>query len=79
MVLIPMKSIGQTPYRQYADEGIMLNFFDIGNPDFRLYLLYHIELDDRFLIHAEDEYGLFDVTPSNERFDNNFFDTFETF
>jgi len=79
MVLIPMKSIGQTPYRQYADEGIMLNFFDIGNPDFRLYLLYHIELDNRFLIHAEDEYGLFDVTPSEERFDSNFFDTFEMF
>ena len=30
MVLIPMKSIGQTPYRQYADEGIMLNFFTIS-------------------------------------------------
>ena len=79
MALIPMKSMSQTPYRQYADNGLMLNFFEIGNPDFRLYLLYHIELDDRFFLHAEDENGLFVVTPSEERFEGNFFDAFESF
>ena len=79
VVLIPMKHFGQTPYRQYADDGIMLNFFEIGSPDLRLYLLYNIGLDDRFSLLAEDEYGQFIVNPSEDHFDGNFFEAFESF
>ena len=74
-LLLPFKPFAQQPYRQYADDGIMLNFFEIGNPDLRLYLLYNIGLDDRFSLLAEDEYGQFIVNPSEDHFDGNFFET----
>ena len=77
--LIPMKHYGQTPYTQYAEDGIMLNFFEIGNPDFRLYLLHNLGLDGRFSLQAEDEYGLFILNPTEERSGGNFFDDFEVF
>ena len=79
LALIPIRYFGQTPYRQYADDGIMLNFFEIGNPDFRLYLLYNIERDDQFSIQAEETYGLFIVNPTEENAGGNFFGTFESF
>ena len=79
LLLLPFKPFAQQPYRQYADEGIMLNFFEIGNPDLRLYLLYNIGLDDRFSLLAEDEYGQFIVNPSEDHFDGNFFEAFESF
>ena len=34
--LTPLRQFAQQPYRQYADEGIMLNFFEIGNPRHQL-------------------------------------------
>ena len=77
--LTPMRQFAQQPFRQYADDGIMLNFFEIGNPDLRLYLLYNLGLDDRFSLFAEDEYGLFVVNPSEDPFDGNFFEAFESF
>ena len=77
--LTPMRQFAQQPFRQYADDGIMLNFFEIGNPDLRLYLLYNLGLDDRFSLVAEDEYGLFVVNPSEDPFDGNFFEAFESF
>ena len=77
--LTPMRQFAQQPFRQYADDGITLNFFEIGNPDFRLYLLYNLGLDDRFSLFAEDEYGLFVVNPNEDPFDGNFFEAFESF
>ena len=79
LAFIPLRHFGQTPYRQYADDGITLNFFEIGNPDFRLYLLYNLEIDDQFSLLAEETYGLFIVNPTEENADGNFFDTFESF
>ena len=79
MALLPLRHFGQTPYRQYADEGIILNFFEIGNPDFRLYLLYNLEHDGRFSLQAEEENGLFVVNPSEDYSGTSFFDTFEMF
>ncbi len=79
LALIPIRHFGQTPYRQYADDGIMLNFFEIGNPDFRLYLLYNLEINDEYSLLAEETYGLFLVNPTEENLDGNFFDTFESF
>lgn len=79
LAFIPLRHFGQTPYRQYADDGIMLNFFQIGNPDFRLYLLYNLEVDDQFSLQAEETYGLFIVNPTEENANSNFFDIFESF
>lgn len=79
MALLPLRHFGQTPYRQYADEGIILNFFEIGNPDFRLYLLYNLEHDGRFSLQAEEENGQFVVNPSEDYSGTSFFDTFEMF
>ena len=78
-LLIPMKHIGQTPYRPYADDGISLNFFNIDNVDFRLFLLYNLSHDDNFVLIPEDENGLFVVNPSTDRPENDFFEAFESF
>lgn len=79
LTAMPVKQWAQTPYRPYADEGIMLNFFEIDNYDFRLFLLYNLNQDDRFIVTPEEEYGLFILTPSSEGQGNSFLDTFETF
>ncbi len=61
-----MKSWAQTPYRQYAEEGVVLDFFKIDNIGFRAFLLYNITLDDRFVLVPEEEYGQFVLTPKEE-------------
>ena len=76
---LPLRQIAQQPYHPFADDGITLNFFEIGNVDFRLYLLYHLSLDDRFSLIAEDENGLFVVTPSDDNFGDGFSDAFDAF
>ena len=62
LTVMPLKQWAQTPYRQYADEGILLNFFEIGNPDFRLFLLYNLDQDDRFIVTPDEQFGLFTLT-----------------
>ena len=79
VAILPLRSVGQTPYSQYADNGIMLNFFEIDDFHFRLYLLHQLELDDRFSLIPEEENGLFVVNPSEEHFDGNFFEAFDSF
>ena len=79
MAAMPMKPWAQTPYRQYANDGIMLDFFKIGNVDFRLYLLYNLNQDHRFHLMPDDENGLFILTPDNDSQEEGFFDTFESF
>ena len=77
LTAMPMKQWAQTPYRQYADEGLVLNFFDIDNIDFRAFLLYNISQDDRFVLIPEDEYGQFILTSKDE--DSHFAEEFEDF
>ena len=77
VLLIPLKHVGQTPYRQYADDGLLLNFFEIDNHDFRLFLLYSLDQDDRFLLQTEDENGLFNVVPGNVEGTEPFINLFE--
>jgi PKD repeat protein len=79
LLLMPLRQQAQVPYRVYADNGIEINFFEIGNPDFRLYLLYNLHNGDRFSILAEDEYGLFIVNPTDDGSEANFVDAFEAF
>ena len=79
LTAMPMKHWAQTPYRQYADKGIVLNFFEIHNHDFRLFLLYNLNQDDRFILTPDEEYGLFFLTPGNDNQEDGFIDTFESF
>ena len=79
LTVMPLKQWAQTPYRQYADEGILLNFFEIGNPDFRLFLLYNLDQDDRFIVTPDEQFGLFTLTPGSDGQEEDFIETFETF
>ena len=36
LAVMPLKNWAQTPYRQYADEGILLNAYEIDNVGFRV-------------------------------------------
>jgi PKD repeat protein len=79
LTAMPIKQWAQTPYRPYANEGIELNFFEIDNYDFRLYLLYNLYQDNRFIITPEEQFGLFTLIPSSDEQDDGFLDTFEDF
>ena len=74
----PLKNWAQTPYRQYADEGILLNAHEIDNVDFRVFLLYNLHQDDRFDVLADEEPGQFSIVPSHDGNVVNFMDTFES-
>lgn len=77
--LLPLKPFAQQPYRPFADEGITLDFFNIDNHDFRLFLLYNLSQDDRFTVIPEDENGQFTVLPSTDETDGRFVDEFDSF
>jgi hypothetical protein len=64
-------------YRQYADDGVMLNFMGIDNIDFRAYLLYNITKDERFSLIPEADYGQFVLTSAYEM--DNFVEEVESF
>ena len=76
---IPLKQWAQTPYRQYANDGILLNFHEIENVDFRVFLLYTLNQDNRFELIANEGMGQFSITSSNEADFANLSDAFETF
>jgi len=75
---LPVKNWAQTPYRQYADEGILLNAYEIDNVSFRVFLLYDLHQDDRFDILANEEPGQFSIVPSHDGDVMNFLDAFES-
>ena len=77
LFILPLKQFGQTPYRPYAEDGILLNFYEIDNHDFRLFLLYSLDQDDRFILQTEEENGLFNIIPSHDNSDEPFIDIFE--
>ena len=80
LLSLGMKSItAQTPYRQYANDGVELNFFVIENVDFRACLLYNLTLDDRFVLIPEDENGILSLSSNDDLSREDFFDTFEDF
>ena len=78
-MLIPLRSLGQIPYYQYADNGILMNFHEIENVDFRVFLLYNLNNDDRFYLIADKEPGLFSIVPNEEEDSIGFSDVFESF
>ena len=72
-----LKPWAQTPYRQYSNNGVELNFSNIEDVYFRAYLLYNLSQDDRFIMTAEEDNGIFYIGSSDESLDESFFDTFE--
>ena len=73
------KAMAQTPYRQYANDGVLLNFHEIDNVDFRLFLLYNLSQDDQFVLIEDDTPGLFSIISENEENNMSFYDAFESF
>ena len=70
-------TIGGEFYSQYAEDGVMLNFFAEDNVYFRAYFLYTLSKDNRFKVMAGEKYGMFIVNPTDEMYD--FMDAFEDF
>jgi hypothetical protein len=60
-------------YTQYAEDGVMLNFYALDNVDLRAYLLYTLSNDSRFSLVPENEYGQFVLTSmTNDNFMEEF-------
>ena len=74
-----MKTMAQTPYRQYSDNGILLDFHKIDNVDFRVFLLYNLSQDDQFILTENEEFGQFSINPNEEEDNLAFYDAFEKF
>ena len=79
LTFLPLKHWGQTPYRQYADNGILLDFHKIDNVDFRVFLSYNLIQDDRFILIENEESGQFSISSNDEENIVDFFDAFENF
>ena len=79
LAIMPLKQWAQTPYRQYAEDGILLNFHEIDNVDFRVFLLYNLTQDNRFILIANEEPGQFSISLSEEVPLANLHETFDTF
>ena len=76
LLALPMRHFAQTPYRQYSEEGVVLNFHTIDNVYFRSFLLYNISNDNRFVLIPEETFGQFIITPKYD--DSHFMDEFES-
>ena len=79
ILALPMRHFAQTPYRQYADNGILLDFLQIDDVNFRACLLYNLNQDDRFILLQNEEWGQFSVSSNDNSDITNFFDAFEAF
>ena len=77
LLALPMRQFAQTPYRQYADDGVLLDFSQIDDFYFRIYLLYNLNHNDQFLLTQNEEWGQFSINSNGES--GNFFDAFETY
>ena len=79
LTVMPLKNWAQTPYRQYSNDGILLNAFEIDNLDFRVFLFYSLAQDEQFEILVNEEPGQFSITSSDEEGIVNLSEAFETF
>ena len=69
LAIMPLKQWAQTPYRQYSNNGVELNFSTIDDVYFRAYLLYNLSQDNRFVLTAEEDNGIFYIGSSDESLD----------
>ena len=79
LTFLPLKHWGQTPYRQYADNGILLNFHEIDDVYFRACLLYNLSQDSRFILMANDEPGQFSISSDEGSGITNLYEAFDVF
>ena len=79
VVLIPAKHFAQAPYRQYADDGISLDFSQIDDVYFRTCLLYQLNQSDQFVLTQNEEWGQFSINASDGNDITDIFEAFETF
>ena len=79
LLALPMRQFAQTPYRQYADDGVVLDFFKIDDFYFRVFLLYNLNQEDQFLLTQNEEWGQFSINSNDERVNMGFYEAFETF
>lgn len=77
LLAMPARQFAQIPYVNYADEGVILNFHEIDNIDFRLYLLYSLGQDDRFTLTPDVENGVFIV--NGKSFESFYNETYADF
>ena len=78
MVVGMTKVVAQTPYRQYAEGSILLNFHEIDNVDFRLFLLYNLSQSDQFVLIEDNIPGQFCIVSNNEENNTFFFEAVES-
>ena len=79
LAVMPLKNWAQTPYRQYSNDGILLNAFEIDNLDFRVYLFYSLAQDEQFEILVNEEPGQFSITSGDDEGIVNLSEAFEAF
>jgi hypothetical protein len=64
-------------YRQYSEDGVLLNFHAIKDIYFRSYLLYTLSNNSNFTMMDEYQYGQFIINPAYPM--DNFMEEFENF
>jgi hypothetical protein len=64
-------------YRQYSEDGVLLNFHAIKDVYFRSYLLYTLSNNNNFTMMDEYNYGQFIINPAYQM--DNFMEEFENF
>ena len=79
LTFLPLKQWGQTPYRQYSENGILLDFHKIDNVGFRVFLSYSLNQDSRFILTENEAWGQFSINSNDEDNTVDFYDSFETF
>lgn len=79
LLVLPMRQIAQNPYEHYANGDVVLNFHEIDNVDFRLYLLYRLTTEKQFVITPEDEYGFFHVSANESCSQNDLLSSFDAY
>ena len=79
LLALPLRQFGQTPYRQYADDGVVLDFFQIDDFYFRVFLLYNLNHEDQFILTQSEEWGQFSVNSNDESVTMGFYEAFEAF
>ena len=78
LIALPLKPWAQTPYRQYSEDGILFNAYEIENIDFRVFLFYTLNQDERFEIIVNEEPGQFSIIPGQREDVVNLADAFES-
>ncbi len=75
--LTALMAKAQTPYEQYSNDGISLDFKKIGNLDFRVFLMYNLQQDRMFSYMQDEEDGVYLISSNNEGI--NLADAFDTY